>query len=177
MRNSLLVAPMPTASTAQILGNNEAFEPFTSNIYSRKVISGDFTIVNKYLYKDLKDLGLWSQDIVNKIILAGGSIQSIDGIPENIKNLYKTVWEISQKTLIDMSVDRGAFIDQSQSLNLFIAKPTISKLSSMHLYSWKRGSKNGIYYLRSKPATEAVKFSIMKEVETKDDEGCVSCGS
>ena len=177
MRNSLLVAPMPTASTAQILGNNEAFEPFTSNIYSRKVISGDFTIVNKYLYKNLKDLGLWSQDIVNKIILAGGSIQSIDGIPENIKNLYKTVWEISQKTLIDMSVDRGAFIDQSQSLNLFIAKPTISKLSSMHLYSWKRGSKNGIYYLRSKPATEAVKFSIMKEVETKDDEGCVSCGS
>lgn len=183
MRNSLLVAPMPTASTAQILGNNEAFEPFTSNIYSRKVISGDFTIVNKYLYKDLNELGLWSQDIVNKIILAGGSIQSIDGIPENIKNLYKTVWEISQKTLIDMSVDRGAFIDQSQSLNLFIAKPTISKLSSMHLYSWKRGSKNGIYYLRSKPATEAVKFSIMKEVvvdkgeEAQSEEGCVSCGS
>ena len=182
MRNSLLVAPMPTASTAQILGNNEAFEPFTSNIYSRKVISGDFTIVNKYLYKDLKELGLWTQSNINKIIVAGGSIQGIDSIPEDIKNRYKTVWEISQKILIDMAVDRGAFIDQSQSLNLFISKPTISKLSSMHLYSWKRGSKNGIYYLRSKPATDAVKFSIIeevshKEVKAEDTDQCLSCGS
>ena len=186
MRNSLLVAPMPTASTAQILGNNEAFEPFTSNIYSRKVISGDFTIVNKYLYKDLKDLGLWTQSNINKIIVAGGSIQGIDSIPEDIKNRYKTVWEISQKILIDMAVDRGAFIDQSQSLNLFISKPTLSKLSSMHLYSWKRGSKNGIYYLRSKPATDAVKFSIIEEVSHKevkaelkldDSDQCLSCGS
>jgi ribonucleoside-diphosphate reductase alpha chain len=187
MRNSLLVAPMPTASTAQILGNNEAFEPFTSNIYSRKVISGDFTIVNKYLYNDLKVLGLWTKETINKIITEGGSIQSIDCIPENIKNLYKTVWEISQKTLIDMAVDRGAFIDQSQSLNLFIAKPTLSKLSSMHLYSWKKGSKNGIYYLRSKPATEAIKFSIIQEVSQKleikseikseDSDQCISCGS
>ena len=183
MRNSLLVAPMPTASTAQILGNNEAFEPFTSNIYSRKVISGDFTIVNKYLYKDLKDLGLWTQSNINKIIVAGGSIQGIDSIPEDIKNRYKTVWEISQKILIDMAVDRGAFIDQSQSLNLFISKPTLSKLSSMHLYSWKRGSKNGIYYLRSKPATDAVKFSIIEEVSQKtelkseDTDQCISCGS
>ena len=137
MRNSLLIAPMPTASTAQILGNNEAFEPFTSNIYSRKVISGDFTVINKYLYRDLKEIGMWTKDIIDKIILAGGSIQSIECIPSDIKNIYKTVWEISQKTLIDMAVDRGAFIDQSQSLNLFIAKPTVSKLSSMHLYSWK----------------------------------------
>ena len=179
MRNSLLIAPMPTASTAQILGNNEAFEPFTSNIYSRKVISGDFTVINKYLYRDLKEIGLCTKDIINKIILAGGSIQSIDSIPSAIKNIYKTVWEISQKTLIDMAVDRGPFIDQSQSLNLFIAKPTMSKLSSMHLYSWKRGSKNGIYYLRSKPATEAVKFSIMKEEEPKKviEDTCISCGS
>lgn len=179
IRNSLLIAPMPTASTAQILGNNEAFEPFTSNIYSRKVISGDFTVINKYLYRDLKEIGMWTKDIIDKIILAGGSIQSIECIPSDIKNIYKTVWEISQKTLIDMAVDRGAFIDQSQSLNLFIAKPTVSKLSSMHLYSWKRGSKNGIYYLRSKPATEAVKFSIMKEEEPKKviEDTCISCGS
>jgi ribonucleotide reductase alpha subunit len=180
IRNSLLIAPMPTASTAQILGNNEAFEPFTSNIYSRKVISGDFTVINKHLYKDLNEIGLWTKDNIDKIILAGGSIQSIDSIPSDIKNRYKTVWEISQKILIDMAIDRGAFIDQSQSLNLFIAKPTLSKLSSMHLYSWKRGSKNGIYYLRSKPATEAVKFSIMKEEpkkEEKQEDTCISCGS
>ena len=181
MRNSLLIAPMPTASTAQILGNNEAFEPFTSNIYSRKVISGDFTVINKYLYRDLKEIGLCTKDIINKIILAGGSIQSIDSIPSAIKNIYKTVWEISQKTLIDMAVDRGPFIDQCQSLNLFIDKPTMSKLSSMHLYSWKRGSKNGIYYLRSKPATDAVKFSITKEEEPKkficQEDVCTSCGS
>ena len=181
MRNSLLIAPMPTASTAQILGNNEAFEPFTSNIYSRKVISGDFTVINKYLYRDLKEIGLCTKNIINKIILAGGSIQSIDSIPSDIKNIYKTVWEISQKTLIDMAVDRGPFIDQCQSLNLFIAKPTMSKLSSMHLYSWKRGSKNGIYYLRSKPATDAVKFSITKEEEPKkficQEDVCTSCGS
>ena len=181
MRNSLLIAPMPTASTAQILGNNEAFEPFTSNIYSRKVISGDFTVINKYLYKDLKELGLCTKNIINKIILAGGSIQSIDSIPSTIKNIYKTVWEISQKTLIDMAVDRGPFIDQCQSLNLFIDKPTMSKLSSMHLYSWKRGSKNGIYYLRSKPATDAVKFSITKEEKPKkficQEDVCTSCGS
>ena len=179
----LIIAQAPDCSSFLVLSktNYEAFEPFTSNIYSRKVISGDFTVINKYLYRDLKEIGLCTKDIINKIILAGGSIQSIDSIPSAIKNIYKTVWEISQKTLIDMAVDRGPFIDQCQSLNLFIDKPTMSKLSSMHLYSWKRGSKNGIYYLRSKPATDAVKFSITKEEEPKkficQEDVCTSCGS
>jgi ribonucleoside-diphosphate reductase alpha subunit len=183
VRNSLLVAPMPTASTAQILGNNEAFEPFTSNIYSRSVLAGDFIVVNKHLYKDLKELNLWDKELVDKIIKNNGSVQTIEEIPENIRKVYKTVWEIPQRVLIDMAADRGAFIDQSQSLNIFIDRPTHSKLTSMHFYSWKKGLKTGSYYIRSKPAVEAVKFTIKQneKVEKKNvvctDEICTVCSS
>lgn len=159
-RNSLLVAPMPTASTAQILGNNEAFEPYTSNIYSRRVLSGEFIIINKHLLKDLIQLGLWNNDMKNRIITANGSIQAIDEIPQTIKDLYKTVWEIKQKTIIDLATDRGAFVCQSQSMNLFMESPTPAKLTSMHFYSWKSGLKTGMYYLRTKAATQAVKFTV-----------------
>lgn len=207
VRNSLLVAPMPTASTSQILGNNECFEPYTSNIYSRRVLSGEFIIVNKHLLKDLVSLGLWNNDMKNRIIAANGSIQKINEIPADIKELYKTVWEIKQRNLIDMAADRGAFICQSQSLNLFVDSPTASKLTSMHFYGWKKGLKTGMYYLRSQAATQAVQFTIEKQgseemapvipqmpaVENKNNvddistdftgptctmqDGCVSCGS
>jgi ribonucleoside-diphosphate reductase alpha chain len=163
VRNSLLVAPMPTASTSQILGNNECFEPYTSNIYSRRVLSGEFIIVNKHLLKDLVSLGLWNNDMKNRIIAANGSIQKIDEIPADIKELYKTVWEIKQRNLIDMAADRGAFICQSQSLNLFVDNPTASKLTSMHFYGWKKGLKTGMYYLRTQAATQAVQFTIEKQ--------------
>ena len=163
VRNSLLVAPMPTASTSQILGNNECFEPYTSNIYSRRVLSGEFIIVNKHLLRDLVNLGLWNNDMKNRIIAANGSIQKIDEIPADIKELYKTVWEIKQRNLIDMAADRGAFICQSQSLNLFVDSPTISKLTSMHFYGWKKGLKTGMYYLRTQAATQAVQFTIEKQ--------------
>jgi len=163
VRNSLLVAPMPTASTSQILGNNECFEPYTSNIYTRRVLSGEFVVVNKHLLKDLVQLGLWTNDMKNKIIGANGSIQNIHGIPENIKELYKTVWEIKQRNLIDMAADRGAYICQSQSLNLFVDSPSSSKLTSMHFYAWKKGLKTGMYYLRSQAATQAVQFTIEKQ--------------
>ncbi len=163
VRNSLLVAPMPTASTSQILGNNECFEPYTSNIYSRRVLSGEFIIVNKHLLKDLVSLGLWNNDMKNRIIAANGSIQHIKEIPEDIKELYKTVWEIKQRNLIDMAADRGAFICQSQSLNLFVDSPTASKLTSMHFYGWKKGLKTGMYYLRTQAATQAVQFTIEKQ--------------
>jgi ribonucleoside-diphosphate reductase alpha chain len=163
VRNSLLVAPMPTASTSQILGNNECFEPYTSNIYSRRVLSGEFIIVNKHLLKDLVQSGLWNNDMKNRIIAANGSIQHIDSIPADIKELYKTVWEIKQRTLIDMAADRGAYICQSQSLNLFVDTPTASKLTSMHFYGWKKGLKTGMYYLRSQAATQAVQFTIEKQ--------------
>ncbi|QEC54081.1 ribonucleoside-diphosphate reductase alpha chain [Anseongella ginsenosidimutans] len=163
LRNSLLLAPMPTASTSQILGNNECFEPFTSNIYTRRVLSGEFIVVNKYLLNDLVELGLWNEQVKNKIILAGGSVQQLEEVPEELKSLYKTVWEISQKTLIDMAADRGAFICQSQSLNLFLNDPNFAKLSSMHFYAWKKGLKTGMYYLRSQAAAQAVKFSIEKQ--------------
>ncbi len=162
VRNSLLVAPMPTASTSQILGNNECFEPYTSNIYTRRVLSGEFVIVNKHLLKDLIALGLWSNSMKNKIIAANGSIQKIDGIPADIKELYKTVWEIKQRNLIDMAADRGAYICQSQSLNLFVESPTTSKLTSMHFHAWKKGLKTGMYYLRTQAATQAVQFTIEK---------------
>ncbi|MGE8720757.1 ribonucleoside-diphosphate reductase subunit alpha [Leptospira terpstrae] len=164
-RNSLLVAPMPTASTSQILGNNECFEPYTSNIYSRRVLSGEFIIVNKHLLNDLIELGLWNSDMKNQIIASGGSIQSISSIPDSIKEIYKTVWEMKQRSLIDMARDRGAFICQSQSLNLFVENPTVSKLSSMHFYAWKQGLKTGMYYLRTKAATQAIQFTVEK---TKD---------
>ncbi|TGN21078.1 ribonucleoside-diphosphate reductase subunit alpha [Leptospira idonii] len=162
-RNSLLVAPMPTASTSQILGNNECFEPYTSNIYTRRVLSGEFIIVNKHLLKDLADLGLWSNDMKNQIVGANGSIQNIDSIPKDIKELYKTVWEMKQRSLIDMARDRGAFICQSQSLNLFVESPTPAKLTSMHFYAWKQGLKTGMYYLRTKAAAQAVQFTVEKK--------------
>ncbi len=165
IRNSLLLAPMPTASTSQILGNNECFEPYTSNIYSRRTLSGEFTIVNKHLLKDLVKLGLWNQQMKDKIIAANGSVQNIPEIPEDIKALYKTVWEIKQKVIIDMAADRGAFIDQSQSLNLFMAQPNTTKISSMHFYAWKKGLKTGMYYLRTQAAAQAVQFSLEKNAE------------
>lgn len=160
VRNSLLVAPMPTASTSQILGNNECFEPYTSNIYTRRVLSGEFIIVNKHLLRDLVNLGLWTPAMKDKIIAANGSIQDIAEIPENIKELYKTVWEIKMRNIIDMAADRGAYICQSQSLNLFINSPNASKLTSMHFYAWKKGLKTGMYYLRTQAASQAVKFTV-----------------
>lgn len=160
VRNSLLVAPMPTASTSQILGNNECFEPYTSNIYTRRVLSGEFIVVNKYLLHDLVNLGIWDTDMKNKIIMANGSVQDIPEIPTEIKELYKTVWEIKMRTIIDMAADRGAYICQSQSLNLFVSSPNASKLTSMHFYAWKKGLKTGMYYLRTQAASQAVKFTV-----------------
>jgi ribonucleoside-diphosphate reductase alpha subunit len=163
VRNSLLVAPMPTASTSQILGNNECFEPYTSNIYVRRVLSGEFVVVNKHLLNDLIELNLWNDEMKNRIIANNGSIQKIEDIPDHIKEVYKTVWEIKQRTLIDMAADRGAFICQSQSLNLFVDAPTTSKLTSMHFYGWRKGLKTGMYYLRSKAASQAVQFTVEKQ--------------
>ena len=167
VRNSLLLAPMPTASTAQILGNNESVEAYTSNIYTRRVLSGEFQVVNQHLLKDLVELGIWSDDIKNEIISFNGSIQNIPEIPANIKQLYKTVWEISQKNVIRQAADRGAFIDQSQSLNIHIAEPNFGKMSSMHFYGWECGLKTGMYYLRTKPAAQAIQFTVDK-VKVKD---------
>jgi ribonucleoside-diphosphate reductase alpha chain len=162
VRNSLLLAPMPTASTSQILGNNECFEPYTSNIYTRRVLSGEFIVVNKHLLKDLIKIGLWDETMKNKLIQANGSVQNIPEIPQQIKDLYKTVWEISQKAIIEMAADRGAYIDQSQSLNIHIQNPNFGKMTSMHFYAWKKGLKTGMYYLRSKAATDAIKFTVDK---------------
>jgi ribonucleoside-diphosphate reductase alpha chain len=188
--NSLLIALMPTATSSQILGNNECFEPVTSNIYTRSTNSGDYIIVNKHLARDLKEIGLWNKDIVNKIIENNGSVQNVDEIPDNIKEVYKTVWEISQKVVIDYAADRAPFVDQTQSMNIFIDQPSYAKLSSMHLYGWKKGLKTGSYYIRSKPSSNAVKFTILKEkkVEGKkyvkdgkeyvcNDDVCVACSS
>ena len=163
VRNSLLVAPMPTASTSQILGNNECFEPYTSNIYVRRVLSGEFVVVNKHLLKDLVDLNLWTDDMKNHIMSHNGSIQKINAIPDEIKAIYKTVWEIKQRAIIDMAADRGAYICQSQSLNLFVDAPTAGKLTSMHFYGWKKGLKTGMYYLRTKAASQAVQFTVEKQ--------------
>ena len=160
VRNSLLVAPMSTASTSQILGNNECFEPYTSNIYTRRVLSGEFIVVNKHLLEDLVDLGLWTEDMKQDLMRANGSVQNIEGIPAEIKELYKTVWELSMKDIIDMSRQRGYFIDQSQSLNLFMEGATMAKLTSMHFYAWKSGLKTGMYYLRTKSAVDAIKFTL-----------------
>ncbi|XP_076249112.1 ribonucleoside diphosphate reductase large subunit [Calliopsis andreniformis] len=162
VRNSLLIAPMPTASTAQILGNNESIEPYTSNIYTRRVLSGEFQIVNPHLLRDLTERDLWDENMKNEIIANNGSIQNIERIPDDLKMLYKTVWEISQKTILKMAADRGAFIDQSQSLNVHMAKPTSEKLTSMHFYGWKMGLKTGMYYLRTKPAANALQFTVDK---------------
>jgi len=200
VRNSLLVAPMPTASTSQILGNNECFEPYTSNIYTRRVLSGEFIIVNKHLLRDLVNRGLWDTTMKNKIISANGSVQDIAEIPQDLKDLYKTVWEIKMRTIIDMAADRGAYICQSQSLNLFINSPNASKLTSMHFYAWKKGLKTGMYYLRTQAASQAVKFTVenqggknmdpvipavVQQVEDEIpagptcsmEEGCVTCSA
>jgi ribonucleoside-diphosphate reductase alpha chain len=196
VRNSLLVAPMPTASTSQILGNNECFEPYTSNIYTRRVLSGEFIVVNKHLLKDLVDLGMWNETLKTKIIQANGSVQDIAEIPQEIKDIYKTVWEIKQRAVIDMAADRGAYICQSQSLNLFIQSPNFAKLTSMHFYAWKKGLKTGMYYLRTKAASDAIKFTVEHQAEQQleaivpdenalseiscsldNPEGCEACGS
>lgn len=164
VRNSLLLAPMPTASTAQILGNNECFEPYTSNIYTRRVLSGEFIIVNKHLLKDLVKAGLWNKDVRQKIMTANGSVQNIKEVPQNLKALYKTAWEISQKAIIEQSADRGAYICQSQSLNIFMENANFGKLTSMHFYGWEKGLKTGMYYLRTKAATDAIKFTVEKTI-------------
>ncbi|CAB3378939.1 Hypothetical predicted protein [Cloeon dipterum] len=162
VRNSLLVAPMPTASTAQILGNNESIEPYTSNIYTRRVLSGEFQVVNHHLLRDLTERGLWNDEIKSTIIAHNGSIQAVDGIPNDLKALYRTVWEIPQKGILEMAADRGAYIDQSQSLNVHIAEPNYGKLTSMHFFAWKQGLKTGMYYLRTKPAANAIQFTVDK---------------
>lgn len=234
VRNSLLLAPMPTASTAQILGkcllraacdefssavvaapdrptarthrqegsahpctkqqpgNNESVEPFTSNMYSRRVLAGEFTVVNKYLLRDLIDRGLWTQEVRNQIMHDGGSVQGVQGMPRDLKDLYKTVWEIKQKCVIDQAADRGAYICQSQSLNIHLASPTPAQLTSMHFYSWKKGLKTGMYYLRTRPKADAIQFTVDKstvnqapknaaaevvEEEEEEDEGCLNCGA
>ena len=179
MRNSLLMAPMPTASTSQILGNNECFEPYTSNIYKRRTLAGEFKIINPHLLKDLISLGIWNDDIKDAIILNNGSVQSIDEIPANIKELYKTVWEIKQKVIIDMAADRGAYIDQSQSMNIFISQPNYKKLSSMHFYGWKKGLKTGMYYLRSQSSVQAQQFSvdISKTIKKKEKQDSTQSGN
>jgi ribonucleotide reductase alpha subunit len=191
LRNSLLIAPMPTASTSQILGFNECFEPFTSNIYARRVLSGEYIVLNKYLIRDLLKLGLWNEDLKNQIIMRNGSIQGLTVVPEATQRLFKTAWETSQKTLIDLAADRGAFICQSQSLNLFIAEPTHATLSSMHFYGWKKGLKTGIYYLRTTAPVLAQKFTIDPELQKEAErseverqklegeapEGCLTCSA
>ena len=159
-RNSLLVAPMPTASTSQILGNNESFEPFTSNIYTRRVLSGEFICVNKHLVRDLIKLGLWTTPIKNQIVANNGSIQGISAIPDHIKEIYKIVWEIKQKRMMDLAVARGPYICQSQSLNLYQQDPQFNKMSMMHFHAWKNGLKTGQYYFRSRPARDAIKFTV-----------------
>jgi ribonucleotide reductase alpha subunit len=173
VRNSLLVAPMPTASTSQILGNNECFEPFTSNLYTRRVLAGDFMVVNKHLVDELTKLGLWTSEVRTQIIAENGSVQGILAIPQDIRDIYKTVWEIPQKVLIDMSADRAPFICQSQSLNLFLSEPTYAKISSMHMYAWKKGLKTGCYYLRTKAASSAQKFTV----EPPASNNCLTCSS
>jgi len=196
VRNSLLLAPMPTASTSQILGNNECFEPFTSNIYTRRTLSGEFIVVNKYLMNDLNKLGLWNEGMKNRLIQANGSIQQIPEIPQELKDLYKTVWEISQRAVIDMAADRGAYICQSQSMNIHIQDPNFGKLTSMHFYAWKKGLKTGMYYLRTKAAADAIKFTVQKnqqqepnaeevKIQNQSDmacsldnpDDCIVCGS
>jgi ribonucleoside-diphosphate reductase alpha chain len=191
MRNSLLVAPMPTASTSQILGNTECIEPVTSNIFTRRVLSGEFTIVNKYLVNDLIERGLWTKEMKDKIVKFNGSIQYIDELPQDIKDLYKTVWEVKQKRIIEMAAARSPYIDQSQSLNVHMEETNFGKLSSMHFYAWKMGLKTGMYYLRTRPAAESIKFTIREEkVEApkfteqealacslENPENCEACGS
>mmetsp|Transcript_19727 Transcript_19727/g.38611 ORF Transcript_19727/g.38611 Transcript_19727/m.38611 type:complete len:795 (+) Transcript_19727:262-2646(+) len=189
VRNSLLVAPMPTASTSQILGNCEAFEPYTSNMYSRRVLAGEFTVVNTHLLKDLISRGLWTPSVRNQIMADRGSVQNVAEIPDDLKALYKTVWEIKQRSLIDLAADRGAFIDQSQSLNIYMADANVGKLTSCHFYGWKRGLKTGMYYLRTRPKADAIQFTVDQDSlaaaragaevkpEVVEEEECLMCGS
>ncbi len=193
VRNSLLLAPMPTASTSQILGNNECFEPYTSNVYNRRVLSGEFVVVNKHLLKDLVELGLWNDNMKNRLIAENGSVQNITEVPQELKDIYKTVWEIKQRTIIDMAADRGAYICQSQSLNLFVDQPNFAKLTSMHFHAWRKGLKTGMYYLRTKAAADAIKFTVdvaalnRPQVEAQQQseiacsldnrDECLACGS
>ena len=180
LRNSLLVAPMPTASTSQILGFNECFEPLTSNLYSRRTLAGEFVVVNKYLMNELINLGLWNEKIKNNIIANKGSIQQLDMLTEDIRNKYKIVWEMPMKHIIDMAADRGAFICQSQSMNLWIEDPTYNTLTSMHFYSWKKGLKTGIYYLRRKAKHQAQQFTIEPEKKynnAEHDDICEMCSA
>ena len=188
LRNSLLVAPMPTASTAQIMGNNEAFEPYTTNIYLRRTLAGEFVMINKHLVRDLQKLGMWTPEIKNEIVRAGGSVQGLEGVPDHLKVVYRTVWEIPQKSIIDMAADRGAYIDQSQSLNIFMENPSLAKLSSMHMYGWKKGLKTGMYYLRTRAKAKAQQVTVpvapKEPVYTEEQvlacsrenpEGCLMC--
>ena len=190
MRNSLLLSPMPTASTAQILGNNESVEPYTSNLYNRRVLAGEFSIVNKHLLRELTALGYWTPSVRNRIIADGGSVQNVIGIPKHVRDVYKTVWEIPQRVILDMAADRGAYICQSQSLNVHIAEPTTSKLTSMHFYAWKKGLKTGMYYLRTRPKADAIKFTVDQEqLDAKkwkiektanmeeEEDICLNCGA
>jgi len=188
LRNSLLVAPMPTASTAQIMGNNEAFEPYTTNIYLRRTLAGEFVMVNKHLVKDLQKIGKWNPQIKNEIIRAGGSVQNLD-ISDKLKEIYRTVWEIPQKSILDMAADRGAYIDQSQSLNIFMENPSVAKLSSMHFYGWKKGLKTGSYYIRTRakarpqqvtiapvlPQTSTEPLTEAEVCRRDNPEGCLMC--
>lgn len=179
LRNSLLLAPMPTATTSQVLGNNECFEPYTTNIYLRRTLAGEFTVVNNHLVRDLQKLGLWTPQMKNAIIEQGGSVQNIKEIPDDLKAVYKTVWEISQKVIIEQAKERGAFVCQSQSMNLFVEDPSLAKLSSMHMYAWKQGLKTGMYYLRTRPKVKPIQVTIEPQAQTQCrwEPGCVSCGS
>jgi ribonucleoside-diphosphate reductase alpha subunit len=179
LRNSLSIALMPTASTSQILGNNECFEPFTSNLYVRHVLAGDFIIINKYLVDDLVKLGLWNSDIRNRIIADNGSVQGLAGLPSEIRELYKTAWEIPMKTIINMSADRAPYVCQSQSLNLFVADPTYARISSMHVYAWKKGLKTGCYYLRTKAVASAQKFTVEPSAvpSSSSEPECLMCSA
>lgn len=194
MRNSLLVAPMPTASTAQILGNNESTEPFTSNMYNRRVLAGEFTVVNKHLLRELTSLGLWNENVRNRIIADNGSVQNVQSIPKEIRDVYRTVWEIPQRAILDMAADRAPFVCQSQSLNIHIASPDSKKLTSMHFYAWQKGLKTGMYYLRTRPKADAIKFTVNQEqliaehvqkmnmggkekVQEEEEEICLNCGA
>jgi len=175
LRNSLLVAPMPTASTAQIMGNNEAFEPYTTNIYLRRTLAGEFVMINKHLVRDLQKLNMWNAQIKNEIVRAGGSVQQLEGVPENLKTIYRTVWEIPQKSIIDMAADRGAYIDQSQSLNIFMENPTLAKLSSMHMYGWRKGLKTGMYYLRTRAKARAQQVTVPVAPTKPTEEQILAC--
>ena len=181
IRNSLLVAPMPTASTSQILGNNEAFEPYTSNLYTRRTLAGEFVMMNKWLIQDLIDMELWNDDMKERLMYYRGSVQKIVGIPQMFKDIYKTAWELKQKVLLDLSIDRGHFICQSQSLNVFCENPTYNILTNIHFYGWSNGLKTGSYYIRSKAAINSQQFTInpelQKKIENEEDTECLSCGS